>query len=654
MPADLHAPPFEAVPVGDAAQHDPVAVVPNGLLGLPVVVAHHHVARLLDHEQLIAVAAALRDRVAQAAPRLDVAQLVEHEPGRRLDLAQVGSRRLARQGEILARLLERVQQEHGEQARVHASARLRFRPAEHVHGVMILDHAPRIDQTRVARREIHRRTHLRVREDRERVPHAEPFARPLARVHGLQATDRVRPAQHLPFARMLADQVRGLERLAGADRPLVAFRDRQVADRRRIQKRLDIASRAHAPLPVVRPLAQSAHTHQGLRAAHRRGRVLAPLQRGPTHVVPGQRIRRAQSLRVEDMDTATAAVPGPVRRIRHTPLPQATGRRDDVAARRRGQHEAGRLHHRGDHDRHCLAGPGRSQHVRVHLQRQPDTDVMAFAHVHGRLPGPRPHRVAAHATLPHGRGQHGRQHARHHRAHHLAHPARGRDLTTRGHARSRGQAIHEPFPGITVRVPERPQHGAHGQRGHPEGHGQQPAGHRVAARRREQQQRERHRHEQDAHGQTTHQHRPLTRQGGQKPRMLRQPHARTRVLEPTPHGHDPTARIDTRPLHAPAGIALQIGRQLLIPGTIPGHIRHQRPPHQRIRRNEYGETDTTKTMRFRPRTSGRSCRTGPTGSDRPGRAPCADAPRRPSTPQAPAAAWESPAARPRSDPGPAG
>ena len=70
--------------------------------------------------------------------------------------------------------------------------------------------------------------------------------------------------------------------------------------------------------------------------------------------------------------------------------------------------------------------------------------------------------------------------------------------------------------------------------------------------------------------------------------------------------------------------------------------------------NEYGKTNTTKTMRFRPRTSGRSCRTGPTGSDRPGRAPYADAPRRPSTPQAPAAAWESPAARPRSDPGPAG
>ena len=198
---------------------------------------------------------------------------------------------------------------------------------------------------------------------------------------------------------------------------------------------------------------------------------------------------------------------------------------------------------------------------------------MAFAHVHGRLPGPRPHRVAAHATLPHGRG--------------------------------------EPLPGITVRVPERPQHGAHGQRGHPEGHGQQPAGHRIAARRREQQQRERHRREQNAHGQTTHQHRPLTRQGGQKPRMLRQPHARTRVLEPTPHGHDPTARIDTRPLHAPAGIALQIGRQLLIPGTIPGHIRHQRPPHQRIRRNEYNKNDAVQAADLRSLVSNRADRVGP-------------------------------------------
>ena len=41
------------------------------------------------------------------------------------------------------------------------------------------------------------------------------------------------------------------------------------------------------------------------------------------------------------MDTATAAVPGPVRRIRHTPLPQATGRemmslRVDVASTKPG------------------------------------------------------------------------------------------------------------------------------------------------------------------------------------------------------------------------------------------------------------------------------------------------------------------------------
>ena len=90
MPADLADPPVERVIVGHALEHDLVAVLPHGPLHVApvtVLLVGHLLAGLLDDDDLVAVAAALRDGVAQARPRLQVRQFVEHESYGRLDLA---------------------------------------------------------------------------------------------------------------------------------------------------------------------------------------------------------------------------------------------------------------------------------------------------------------------------------------------------------------------------------------------------------------------------------------------------------------------------------------------------------------------------------------------------------------------------------------
>ena len=90
MPADLADPPVERVIVGHALEHDPMTVLPHRPFGFPpiaVLLVGHLLAGLLDDDDLIAVAAALRDRVTQSAPFLDVRQFIQYKTGGRFDLA---------------------------------------------------------------------------------------------------------------------------------------------------------------------------------------------------------------------------------------------------------------------------------------------------------------------------------------------------------------------------------------------------------------------------------------------------------------------------------------------------------------------------------------------------------------------------------------
>ena len=166
MGADQGYPPFQRFLVARALEHDLVAVLPHGLLhglAVPVVLVAHLLSGLLHQNHLVAVAAALCDRVTQARPLLDVRQFVQHEARGRFDLAARTGTAVER--EILARLLERVEQQAHEHARVGRRLAFAAGTRQDVHGVAAQHHAPRIDKTGIGRGKVHAGSHVRIGED---------------------------------------------------------------------------------------------------------------------------------------------------------------------------------------------------------------------------------------------------------------------------------------------------------------------------------------------------------------------------------------------------------------------------------------------------------------------------------------------------------
>ena len=271
-----------------------------------------------------------------------------------------------------------------------------------------------------------------------------------------QRVQRRGPLVHLTLRRVTADQVGGLLCGLGTQTPLVAVADGPIRDRRRIQHGLHIHRRGYTPLLVVRSGTHATDAHQGLRAAHRHGRIVATLQRRPEHVVTGQRIVLRDAFRVEDMGGSLAARPvhGARGTVGHAKLAQGTGRLDDVAARRGGKDETRGLDHGGNDHAHGLARTGRPQHVQMPFASQPYFHVMAPPHEHGGMPWLR-HDRARPALLEFG--QCARQDRRRHVAHHAARTIGVRDLTPRGHARTRTKPVGRTLARIPVRIPEDPQ-----------------------------------------------------------------------------------------------------------------------------------------------------------------------------------------------------
>ena len=505
-----------------------MAVLPHGLLhglAVSVLLVGHLLAGLLHDDQLVAVAAALRDGVAQAGPFLDVRQFVQHEPCGRFDLAARTGRLVER--EILTRLLERVEQQAHENARVAGHAAVTARLGQHVHGVASQHHAFRVDQSRIGRTQIHAGAHVRVGEDAERVLHAEPLAAFLTGIDVRQRVQRRGPTVHLAFVRVLADQVCGLLRVLRRQAPLVAVVDGAVRDRGRVQHGLHVHGRAHAPLLVVRTGPHAADRDHGLRAAHRHRRIVATLQRRPVHVVPRIRIVLRDAFRVEDVRgaRATATIRRAGHPILHAAFTQVTRRFDDVPSRGGREHEARRLDHGGDDDADGLAGTGRTQYVDVPFGTQPHLHVPRIAHIPCGMPGS----GADGARLPVAEiRQHARQYGRDHVTVDGPRPIVRGELTPRGHAGTRGQPVRRAFLGITVRVPEDPQGHDNHERDREHGQRQQRPGEHVALDGEEQDHREDQREHAHHRADTRHEMAFLVRETFQQVRVPAQPYARLR------------------------------------------------------------------------------------------------------------------------------